>query len=195
MSYRIFFERYQWINEKKMSKRNNHIMEEKEEVVRRIYFRDTSRKRKHGRVEFQIIMRNFDADRIHLEEKISEGGKVYSKTVWIMKDDCEKILKNDLEWMAHRESVIFDLYYHIVHEGYRMVMMDEMTEQVLKNDQEDTVMILEKDRRQILPAAEQFFEEKLEWEHQICQGKWRLIEQKECFLPQAALEMICTSEQ
>lgn len=194
MSYRIFLERYEWMNEKKANKRNKYRSEMKEDVVRRIYFRDPSKKRKHGRPEFQIIMRNFDADRIHLEERVSENGRVYSKTVWLLREDCEKILKNDLEWMARRESVIFDLYYHIVHEGYRMVMMDEMTERIIREEKEGKTTTIEKNRRQILPGAGSFFEEAPEWEHQIRQGKCRVVEQKECILPQVALEMICMPE-
>lgn len=194
MSYRIFLERYEWISEKKVSRRWNDILKKKEETVRRIYFRDPSKKKKQGRAEFQIIMRDFDADRIHLEERISENGRVYSKTVWLMKEECEKILKNDLDWMSQRESIIFDLYYHIVHEGYRMAMMDEMTEQVIRDEKDGITSILEKNRRQILPKAEQFFQKEPEWEHQIRQGKCRLVEQKECALPQVALEMICMSE-
>lgn len=194
MSYRFFLERYEWMNEKKANKRNDHISEKEEEVVRRIYFKDPSKKRERGRAEFQIVMRNFDSDRIHLEERYSENGKVYSKTVWLMKEDCERILKNDLDWMARRESVIFDLYYHIIHEGYRMAMMDERTEQILKDDKEGKTIILEKNRRQILPAAGQFFEKNPEWEHDIRQGKCRVIEQKECTFPQVALDMICMPE-
>lgn len=194
MSYRIFLERYEWMNEKKANKRCSYILKKEKQTVRRIYFRDPSKKKKQGRAEFQIVMRNFDADRIHLEERITENGRVYCKTVWILKEECEKILKNDLDWMIHRESVVFDLYYHIVHEGYRMAIMDEMTEQMIRDEKRGITSTLEKNRRQILPKAEQFFEKEPEWEHQIRQGKCRLVEQKECVLHQVALEMICMSE-
>ena len=44
MSYRIFLERYEWMNEKKANKRNDHISEKEEEVVRRIYLRIPQRR-------------------------------------------------------------------------------------------------------------------------------------------------------
>ena len=144
MSYRIFLERYEWMNEKKANKRCSYILKKEKQTVRRIYFRDPSKKKKQGRAEFQIVMRNFDADRIHLEERITENGRVYCKTVWILKEECEKILKNDLDWMIHRESVVFDLYYHIVHEGYRMAIMDEMTEQMIRDEKEELLLLLKK---------------------------------------------------
>ena len=91
------------------------------------------------------------------------AGRVFSKTVWLPREECEKILANDLDWMAERESVIFDLYYHITHEGYRMVSMDEGREQIISEEGNGQITILEKEKRQLLPGKEAFFLEKPEW--------------------------------
>ncbi len=194
MSYRIYLESYAWMNEKKAVKRGDYKAEQKEDVVRRIYFRDPDQKRQGTRAEFLIIMRNFNADRIHLEERIWNGGRVFSKTVWLPREECEKILANDLDWMAERESVIFDLYYHITHEGYRMVSMDEGREQVISEEGNGQITILEREKRQLLPGKETFFVEKPEWMRTLHPGKCRVLRRKECLLPQAALEMLCLGE-
>lgn len=64
--------------------------------------------------DFYLCIKNNDDNRIYLEKKFTQGGLKYRACVKLTREECERILSSDIEWMkAHKKLLLRDFYLQI----------------------------------------------------------------------------------
>lgn len=60
---------------------------------------------------YYLCVKNHDESQIFLEKKYVQNGLYYKKCAKITREECEKIIKGDLNWMKnHRKELLADFY-------------------------------------------------------------------------------------
>lgn len=96
-------------------------------VVRSLYFddpHDTALKNRekdtNGREKFRIRFYNGDTDFVRVEKKVKHEGIGTKTEAQLTKEEVNKILNDDFDWMADREEpLIKEFYDKIINQGLR----------------------------------------------------------------------------
>ena len=60
-----------------------------------------------------LCIKNSDDTKIYLEKKYMQDGIYYKKCTALSKEECEKILKGDIQWLKnHKKELLADFYRH-----------------------------------------------------------------------------------
>lgn len=64
--------------------------------------------------DYFLCMKNEDEERIYLEKKYIQNGIYFKKREKLTKEECERLLKGDLEWMkGHKKDLLADFYRQV----------------------------------------------------------------------------------
>ncbi|MGN0397784.1 MAG: hypothetical protein ACI4EL_07205 [Candidatus Fimimorpha sp.] len=195
MAYGIYFERYEDMSWNKYQKfitkltlqQDCHL---KESVcTRKIIYRKPQQGKGESCLEYEIIMRNGDTRHMHLIGKRKQDGNICKKSVWLLKEDCEKILEGDIEWIKKEKNIdLYDFYYYLKEEGYKPQMMTESISQVFDFPYSHNCILVQTSKRLLQAEPEEFFMKKLQGTELIKPGKVHIIYRTENTFPEGAMQ-------
>ncbi|WP_167958850.1 polyphosphate polymerase domain-containing protein [Anaerosporobacter faecicola] len=118
-----------------ITKQDENVGESGTYLIRSLYFdnyQDKALREKldgiNKREKFRIRYYNDDLTYIKLEKKSKIYGLCNKQSVTIAKDECEKIIKGDLEWMAASErALLVELYAKMKYQQLRPKTIVEYT--------------------------------------------------------------------
>ena len=137
MAYGIYYERYEDMSLNKYQKfMINLALRQDCEMLESVYtrkliYQKPQEKKMEDSLEYQIIMKNGDTKHMHLVARRKQDGAICKKSVWLLKEDCERILNGEIDWIKEENNVaLYDFYYYLK-EGYQPQRMTESKSQIL----------------------------------------------------------------
>ena len=125
MAYGIYYERYEDMSLNKYQKfMINLALRQDCEMLESVYtrkliYQKPQEKKMEDSLEYQIIMKNGDTKHMHLVARRKQDGAICKKSVWLLKEDCERILNGEIDWIKEENNVaLYDFYYYLK-EGYQ----------------------------------------------------------------------------
>ncbi len=103
-----------------------------EMLVRKVRFEQDMPQELSGPVpKFSIGMKNRDEEAIYLEKKTKQNNLMYKACVRITREQCQRILRNDIEWMKnHPDPVFAEFYIHCTANALRKAYITESRKEV-----------------------------------------------------------------
>lgn len=197
MAYGIYYERCENMSLKKYEKLKFSLLKRNDCHVefpvhtRKITYQNPNDRKTEDKVVYRIVMKNKDAHHLHLTAEMKTEGQVCRKAVWLLKEDCIRILDGDIEWMKEMEDAVFyDFYYQIRYGGYRPIEVTEVTSHFYYFPKQNYTVILETSKKKSDQPAEQFFSDNWSGEEQQKTGRVRAIYRREQILPKQTEEFL-----
>lgn len=109
----IFYDEYEAIREKIQEK---YKQNGRETAIRKVRFVENKyklyqEKETENKPFFSLCMRMEETDTYYLEKKSRQNGVVYKAFINLTKEECEKILSQDIEWMKHSKKSLLNEFY------------------------------------------------------------------------------------
>lgn len=64
-----------------------------------------------GAPDYFLCIKNDDDSQIYMEKKYKQNGIFYKKCEKMTREECEKLLKGDIEWMKNHKKLLFADFY------------------------------------------------------------------------------------
>lgn len=80
--------------------------------LRRLAFRSADEK--HGVPQFCLCVKNQDEKQIYLEKKYQQNGVYFRRTAPLSREECDRIVSGDIEWMKNHKTSLFTDFYRQV---------------------------------------------------------------------------------
>lgn len=197
MAYGIYSERYEDMNLNKYQKfvTNLALRQDcriRESIcTRKLIYQKPQEKKSDDNLEYQIIMRNGDTRHMHLVARRKQDGAICKKSVWLLKEDCERILEGDIEWIKKENNLaLYDFYYYLKEAGATPQLMTESISQIFDFPHSNNCVLAQTSKRLLHATPEDFFVKKLSGTELIKPGKIHMIYRTEHLFPEGAMQMM-----
>ena len=196
MAYGIYYERYEDMSLNKYQKfMINLALRQDCEMLESVYtrkliYQKPQEKKMEDSLEYQIIMKNGDTKHMHLVARRKQDGAICKKSVWLLKEDCERILNGEIDWIKEENNVaLYDFYYYLK-EGYQPQRMTESKSQILDFPGSNHCILIQTSKRLLETSPEDFLVKKLDGQELIKPGKVHIIYRTESTFPEGAMRMM-----
>ena len=196
MAYGIYYERYEDMSLNKYQKfMINLALRQDCEMLESVYtrkliYQKPQEKKMEDSLEYQIIMKNGDTKHMHLVARRKQDGAICKKSVWLLKEDCERILNGEIDWIKEENNVaLYDFYYYLK-EGYQPQRMTESKSQILDSPGSNHCILIQTSKRLLETSPEDFLVKKLDGQELIKPGKVHIIYRSEYTFPEGAMRMM-----
>ena len=196
MAYGIYYERYEDMSLNKYQKfMINLALRQDCEMLESVYtrkliYQKPQEKKMEDSLEYQIIMKNGDTKHMHLVARRKQDGAICKKSVWLLKEDCERILNGEIDWIKEENNVaLYDFYYYLK-EGYQPQRMTESKSQILDFPGSNHCILIQTSKRLLETSPEDFLVKKLDGQELIKPGKVHIIYRTEYTFPEGAMRMM-----
>lgn len=196
MAYGIYYERYEDMSLNKYQKfMINLALRQDCEMLESVYtrkliYQKPQEKKMEDSLEYQIIMKNGDTKHMHLVARRKQDGAICKKSVWLLKEDCERILNGEINWIKEENNVaLYDFYYYLK-EGYQPQRMTESKSQILDFPGSNHCILIQTSKRLLETSPEDFLVKKLDGQELIKPGKVHIIYRTEYTFPEGAMRMM-----
>ena len=106
----ITVEKYQTMKQKMLANEQQYRMERY--TLRKLKF--IGNESQAAQAEYSLSMKNGEEEQIFLVKKYIQNGIHFKSSMKISKEECQKILNSDLEWMrGHKKELLADFYLQI----------------------------------------------------------------------------------
>lgn len=196
MAYGIYYERYEDMSLNKYRKfMINLALRQDCEMLESVYtrkliYQKPQEKKMEDSLEYQIIMKDGDTKHMHLVARRKQDGAICKKSVWLLKEDCERILNGEIDWIKEENNVaLYDFYYYLK-EGYQPQRMTESKSQILDFPGSNHCILIQTSKRLLETSPEDFLVKKLDGQELIKPGKVHIIYRTEYTFPEGAMRMM-----
>ena len=196
MAYGFYFERFEDMTLNKYQKfMINLALRQDCEMLESVYtrkliYQKPQEKKMEDSLEYQIIMKNGDTKHMHLVARRKQDGAICKKSVWLLKEDCERILNGEIDWIKEENNVaLYDFYYYLK-EGYQPQRMTESKSQILDFPGSNHCILIQTSKRLLETSPEDFLVKKLDGQELIKPGKVHIIYRTEYTFPEGAMRMM-----
>jgi len=108
----ITYGRYEELKENIKRQYPNYKWEELK--VRKLRFTGQTGVAGEAWAEYDLCIKNGEYNQIYLEKKTAESGRYYKSCISITKEQAEKIIEHDIEWMKkEKDALLTDFYLHL----------------------------------------------------------------------------------
>ncbi len=141
-----------------------------------------------------ICIRNQNLNEIYLEKKGNRNGVIYKTFVLITREECEKILTGEIEWLKNHEIQIFnDLYLQItINQLIPKTIVDYKREIHKLNDK--SFVVFDKSIKTARVEGLNFFDSKLVLVEKLSKGSIILRYKQELVIPSVVSSILALSE-
>ena len=158
--------------------------------TRKLIYQKPQEKKMEDSLEYQIIMKNGDTKQMHLVARRKQDGAICKKSVWLLKEDCERILNGEIDWIKEENNVaLYDFYYYLKG-GYQPQRMTESKSQILDFPGSNHCILIQTSKRLLEASPEDFLVKKLDGQELIKPGKVHIIYRTEYTFPEGAMRMM-----
>ena len=144
-NYIISYENYEKIKAEAMESRVEFTKEDELEtiVIRKLRFENINLVQ-HWNDEplpvFYVSMKNYDEDNLYLEKQSSENNITTKAMEKISREEFEKILSGDIEWMKNCKKLLLnDLYFQITTNGLKPERIEEYEREVFQRREREYI--------------------------------------------------------
>lgn len=142
-----------------------------------------------------LCMRNRDENQIYLEKKYLQGGIYYKKCIKLTKEECDKILNGELEWMKeHKEKVLAEFYLQLVLNHLSPGFMTEYKRERIRSKKEKSITFSKSVRRAV-GTKSSLFEDPEIFISCLDEKKVQTTYRKTANLPDVIINMLQTQEE